>query len=208
MQYSEGTVSTTNGNHTVTGSGTKWRKFLRAGDLISIANSGIWYQVARVIKQTELKLSVPYTGATAAGQSYLVMREFTPFAGFPYPLRQDIDKASIISRGFQEVDLLLQAMHDRLDLVEFPPMTVPSFSSTPDIQVVQASIIVGITSTDANMTPTIGVVNIPPVSLDLVALSLTSTPDIPAVSIGALALASSNVYTADASNVTADGAVS
>lgn len=66
--YNTGTVSTTNGSKTVTGSGTTWNTLVDAGMLFKI--SGRYYVVASVDSVTQITLRDAYEGSTASGQAY------------------------------------------------------------------------------------------------------------------------------------------
>lgn len=75
-----GTISVTNGDATVTGSGTAFvTDAVRAGDVIWITpDSGHpdSYPIDSVTSATALELAIPYKGATDTGLSYVVMRRF------------------------------------------------------------------------------------------------------------------------------------
>ncbi len=69
--YRVGTVSLTNGNAVVSGSGTQWFSILNQGDAF-LGPDGRPYEVLSVQSDTQLTLASPYLGTTAAGQQYAV----------------------------------------------------------------------------------------------------------------------------------------
>jgi len=70
--YSTGTVSVTNGDATVTGSGTAWNtnSNAAAGRIMSI--NGVEYVISSITSDTELELTATFGGTTASAQSYIV----------------------------------------------------------------------------------------------------------------------------------------
>lgn len=104
MQYKAGTVSVTNGSNIVSGVDTAWLAEASVGDLFTLQNSGVWYQVAAVVSDTSLQLAAPYGGATAAGQAYALTRDFTPNYAIPYPVKGDVDTAAIVARALAVID--------------------------------------------------------------------------------------------------------
>lgn len=71
--YSTGTVSVTNGNAVVTGSGTAWAVALVTGGSFSCAGMSI--PILSVEGDTSLTLAYPWPGATAAGAAYAIQRD-------------------------------------------------------------------------------------------------------------------------------------
>lgn len=75
-RYETGTVDVTNGDATVTGTGTAWTSNLSEGDQIHIGASGqtdptaTWYTVDSITSDTELELTTTYAGATDTGLNY------------------------------------------------------------------------------------------------------------------------------------------
>lgn len=71
--YSTGTLSVTNGDATVTGSGTAWNTItnVEAGEYIQLPDSK-WYKIISVASDTSLEIEIDYQGATLAGQSYVI----------------------------------------------------------------------------------------------------------------------------------------
>lgn len=71
--YKAGTVSVSNGNAIVTGSGTAWAIALVAGGVFSSA--GLAVPIASVDSDTSLTLDYPWPGTTASGAAYSIALE-------------------------------------------------------------------------------------------------------------------------------------
>lgn len=71
--YKTGTVSVTNGDAAVTGSGTAWAVALVAGGMFSCA--GVSVPIASVDSDTSLTLAYDWPGTTAMGAVYAIARE-------------------------------------------------------------------------------------------------------------------------------------
>lgn len=67
--YTTGTISVTNASAIVTGSGTLWLANLAAGKIMIMPNGGR-YVISTVDTDVQVTLTVAYSGATAAAQSY------------------------------------------------------------------------------------------------------------------------------------------
>ncbi len=77
--YSTGTVSASNGSPTVVGTGTSWLAANRGrGDQIRI--EGVDYAIVSVASNNVLTLTSPFTGASGAGKSYAIARQFSSLA--------------------------------------------------------------------------------------------------------------------------------
>ncbi|GGG59702.1 tail fiber protein [Salipiger pallidus] len=70
--YSDGTVSVTNGNTTVTGSGTAWVASVKLGQAIYLPD-GRLYEIAVVVSNTQITLATPYQGSTQTGAVYQIL---------------------------------------------------------------------------------------------------------------------------------------
>jgi hypothetical protein len=82
-QYTDGTVTFTQGSATVTGDGTQWQAVgISVGDVFVLQGGVNLYRVGNVVSNTELTLSAPFGEPSAAGASYGITRDFTP-AGNP-----------------------------------------------------------------------------------------------------------------------------
>lgn len=71
--YSTGTITVTNGDATITGSGTVWNTATNAevGEYIQLPDSK-WYKIASIASDTSLEIELSYQGSTLAGQSYVI----------------------------------------------------------------------------------------------------------------------------------------
>ncbi len=67
--YDLGTVNVVNGSATVNGTGTSWYGTLQIGWMFR-GPDGLVYAIATVVSDSELTLSTPYLGPTAAAQAY------------------------------------------------------------------------------------------------------------------------------------------
>ena len=110
-QYRTGTVTATNGDATITGSGTLFASNVQAGVLFSIGSDSV-YTVASVTNDTALELTSNYAGTTetaGAGQSraYAISRDFTPNQNLPFAQPGDINTARIYQKAFTQIDLSL-----------------------------------------------------------------------------------------------------
>ena len=88
--YSTGTVSVTNGNATVTGSGTEWVANAQASEGIWLPD-GRLYEVVSINSDTTLTISPNYLGTTQSGQVYRIV----PVKGYPLLAAQQM--AALIS---------------------------------------------------------------------------------------------------------------
>ena len=102
-QYKTGTATVTNGSATVTGSGTAWASNLQPGDGFTVASTGVAYDVAQVVSDTELNLSAPYSGPTESGLAYAAWRDFTAPDGIPEMSQGDIETATIFTRAMRKI---------------------------------------------------------------------------------------------------------
>ncbi len=82
--YGTGTITVTQSLADVTGVGTAWRTNNRGrGDVLTVpcpnpptCTGGVNYPIYSVGSNTSLRLATPYTGATSAGLTYLIRRQF------------------------------------------------------------------------------------------------------------------------------------
>jgi hypothetical protein len=94
--YSTGTVSVTNGNAVVPGSGTAWAVALVTGGSFSCA--GLSIPIVSVDSDTSLTLAYPWPGATAAGAAYAIQRDNSDAANV-------VDLFDKMSRVLQQLGL-------------------------------------------------------------------------------------------------------
>lgn len=109
-QYKTGTISVTNGSQTVLGSGTSWSGEISPGDILTIVNDGVWYEVAAVTGNTSLTLAANYAGTTGSAKTYAITRDFTTPDNIPYPEKGDIETASLMKRAILTIQAKLTAL--------------------------------------------------------------------------------------------------
>lgn len=108
MKYNTGTVNVTNGSPTVTGDGSqKFLTNLIAGQLFTILNSGVSYEIGAVTDDNEFELVANYAGADAEDQLYTVVQSFTSNFDIPYTEPGDVQTATIFKRAMTLIDELL-----------------------------------------------------------------------------------------------------
>ena len=74
--YTDGTVTVTNGSKSVVGNGTLWASQASSGDLFSL-DADKFCEIDAVVDDTHITLKNVYAGATAAGKTYAIIRNFT-----------------------------------------------------------------------------------------------------------------------------------
>lgn len=70
--YRAGSVSVTNGNTAVAGSGTSWVDNVKSGHVF-VGPDGLSYEVVTVVSATAMTIYPAYRGATASGQEYGIL---------------------------------------------------------------------------------------------------------------------------------------
>lgn len=103
MQYSFGTINVTNGSATVTGNGTAFIANVFPGNSFTVVSTGIIYDVASIVSNTELTLSTPYQGPTSTEEFYTIHVGFTSPDNFPLLTQGDIETATILSRAINKI---------------------------------------------------------------------------------------------------------
>lgn len=106
-QYMTGTVDVTSGSATVAGLGTAWVANVTVGDLFMVNNIYTHYEVASIPSDTSLVLNANWAGSTLTGQSYQVVRDFTPIYDLLEVSPGDRNWAFNITKTFRMIDLLL-----------------------------------------------------------------------------------------------------
>ena len=203
MIYSKGTVGTTRFSPIVTGDGTKWLKYVHAGDLFELSGAYARYQIAEVIGDTELRL---VQGAPIGRDAiaYTISSDFTHYSSLPYPRGQDIEKATILKRATNKVDSLLSGMGDRVFAIEYPVGSVVDIVSVPAIDTIYITPPIDMQVDDMASTPAFPSVQILPQGV-LGPADSTSTPFISTVSLPDAIITADSTLTADTAKVTADG---
>lgn len=71
--YTTGTISVTNGDATVTGSGTTWTTSTNAevGEYIQLPDDK-WYKITAITDNTHLEVEIAYQGSTVSGETYTI----------------------------------------------------------------------------------------------------------------------------------------
>ena len=67
-QYKTGTVSVTNGSNTVTGQATVWSTNAAVGYTFKIKDEDAIYNIASIVSDTQITLTVNYAGTTKSNQ--------------------------------------------------------------------------------------------------------------------------------------------
>ena len=112
-QYNTGTVSISNGSPTVTGVGTLFLANIAVGDIFTIVNDNVWYEVASVDTDLQLTLSANYGRPDVVAGSYTIIRDFTANYDIPYPEKGDIEVASMLKRALVEIDTQISFISSR-----------------------------------------------------------------------------------------------
>ena len=109
--YTAGTVAFTEGSTLVTGTGTRFRSNVKAGQRIAFAGLNLPYQIAQVVDDVTLRLTkpvsitgIPGTELTLTEQSYSVIDSFTPNLSVPILRKDDVDKQPRFVRGWAIID--------------------------------------------------------------------------------------------------------
>lgn len=133
-QYFTGTVDVTNGSPTVVGNDTFWLNNIFAGNDITIASTGITYQIANVISNTELVLTSPYQGTTSSEENYTIQRDYTSPDNFPLIAQGDIETATILSRAINRIQQRFNLAADAAAILAagIYPNTAAGLSATTD----------------------------------------------------------------------------
>jgi hypothetical protein len=82
-QYQVGTVDLTNGSPAVTGIDTEWLANASIGDGFKVEGFNAVFQVATVVSDTQITLSVNWPYASLLAQNYQIHRDFTPNMNLP-----------------------------------------------------------------------------------------------------------------------------
>lgn len=123
-QYKVGTVTVTNTDATVTGSGTLWLAEIAAGDWFSLQGQGNpEYQVLSVTSNTALELTTTYAGTTESGKLYAISRDFTANYNIPILAEGDVDTHRVMARLATVVD---SSIVDATTLVSYTVATLPT----------------------------------------------------------------------------------
>jgi hypothetical protein len=110
-QYRVGTISVTSGSADISGAGTLWDSIgIEDGSLINLEGNDGWYYIASVGSNTLLSLTAPYSGDTAASQSYVIVRDYLDY-DIPLMLRGDINWTSIFNEAMLKIKIQLDEIY-------------------------------------------------------------------------------------------------
>jgi len=103
-QYKIGTVSVTNGSNTVTGQATVWSTNAAVGYTFKIKDEDAIYNIASIVSDTQITLTVNYAGTTKSNQEYQITRDFTPNLSLPEIWAGDIDWPFHLTDTIRKID--------------------------------------------------------------------------------------------------------
>jgi len=110
-QYRVGTISVTSGSADISGHSTLWDSIgIEDGSLINLEGNAGWYYIASVISNTSLTLTAPYSGNTAASQSYVIVRDYLDY-DIPLMLRGDVNWTSIFNEAMLKIKIQLDEIY-------------------------------------------------------------------------------------------------
>jgi hypothetical protein len=102
-QYTTGTVTVTNGDATVTGVDTLFLTEVTIGDIFTVVDDNVFYEVASITNDLNLELSANYAGVTGGTKAYAITRDFTSPDNFPYAEKGDIETVAVIKRAILDI---------------------------------------------------------------------------------------------------------
>lgn len=97
MQYTEGTVTVTDGSTTISGTDTQWTQLSTPLYFRINAWGTPIYEVASITSDTALELTAPYRG-TSGSASYVLCDSFSPNFGWPLVYQGEQDMGEWIRR--------------------------------------------------------------------------------------------------------------
>lgn len=117
--YSEGTITVTNGSAAVVGEGTFFTANVTVGDYFRVdgngtGNSSKWYKIITVTDNTNLTLDANYGEYTEGGVDYHASK--TPSA-FPLPFHEFILYESVLKLTVEQSDPAIQAIAGERDMI-------------------------------------------------------------------------------------------
>jgi hypothetical protein len=104
MQYRIGSVTAQTGSNVILGEGTEWLANAPVGAPFTIEKDLVSYQIASVVSDTELRLSVPYEGLGGINLFYSIHVSFTPKRGYPLLQPGDVEGLLILNRSVLMID--------------------------------------------------------------------------------------------------------
>ena len=129
-QYQTGVVDVTNGSATVAGLGTVWTTNVTVGDLFMVRDIYTHYQVASIPNNTSLVLNSAWAGSTLTGQTYQIVRDFTPNYDFIEINPGDKNWAFNITANLRSIDLLLSSASSDYVVVDHGTATTVNLATS------------------------------------------------------------------------------
>lgn len=111
MQYKTGSVSVTFDSNVVSGVGTEWLSNISVGDLFSLKNSNILYEISSVNSDTQITLVSGYRGGSKTSE-YTIHRDFTSPNALPTLSRGDINTGTIVTKMTRIIQSLFLSYSD------------------------------------------------------------------------------------------------
>lgn len=99
--YKAGTVTVTQGQTSVTGTGTRFASNARVGDAFR-GLDGNWYEVVNIASETTLGILPAYQGTTGTGANYTI----APMQGY---VKESADRLRAITDGLESIDADVEA---------------------------------------------------------------------------------------------------
>ena len=106
-QYQTGTVTTEQGTNKVSGESTKWLANVNIGDVFKVSGGNATYVVGLVSTDGTLSLTSDYVGTSVSGESYQIVRDFTPNYDIPEIWVGDKDWPYHLTQGLRIIDQYL-----------------------------------------------------------------------------------------------------
>lgn len=106
-QYTTGTITTTAGSATITGSGTAWLANVSVGDEIFVGDDGIRGEISGIASDTSITLVAPFP-ETLYDETYAIVSDFTYNRSYPLLNTGDAHSADILRRVVQMIDADMQ----------------------------------------------------------------------------------------------------
>ena len=104
MIYKTGTVTTTHGSSTITGTGTEFLKKVDSHGIFRVAGEYSYYPVDRIISNTELLLARPYQGVSGTDVSYSINMSTTANMSLPLLSTNIPDPTNTINQALNAID--------------------------------------------------------------------------------------------------------
>ena len=103
-------MKVTKGSTAVTGTSTYWKTAeLKAGDMLTVNDGETFFEIASISSDTALTLKTAYTGTTATGSSYAIVRNFTS----TMPADIAAQTAELLGDFRRYIDTDMQSIHGK-----------------------------------------------------------------------------------------------